>query len=170
MHNLYDILQKRSWGSYFYSVNIARTIKNSLLTHQVENYCHFVANAGSFDTAIKYCDQKLNKSQKRTWWSSLSFSDALEIFKRPSEGGPPCSILFFSKRSIHQEEVVGAHAWLKTNKVTVIRRPNLTWWASRLFFSVLVMLVVLIRFNLPLLSTQSIKSLIADIRLLWKEK
>ena len=47
------------------------------------------------------------KSQKRTWWSSLSFSDALEIFKRPSEGGPPCSILFFSKRSIHQEEVVG---------------------------------------------------------------
>ena len=110
------------------------------------------------------------KSQKRTWWSSLSFSDALEIFKRPSEGGPPCSILFFSKRSIHQEEVVGAHAWLKTNKVTVIRRPNLTWWASRLFFSVLVMLVVLIRFNLPLLSTQSIKSLIADIRLLWKEK
>ena len=151
-------------------MSTARTLKNSLFAHQVEHYRHFVGITGSFDTAMKYSDQKLNKSQKRTWWSSLSFSDALEIFKRPSEGGPHCSILFFSKRSIHQEEAVGAHAWLKTNKVTVIRRPNLTWWASRLFFSVLVMLVVLIRFNLALLSTQSIKSLIADIRLLWKEK
>ena len=46
-------------------MSIARTIKNSLLTHQVEHYCHFVVGiAGSFDTAMKYSDQKLNKSKK----------------------------------------------------------------------------------------------------------
>ena len=45
-------------------MSTARTLKNSLFAHQVEHYCHFVGIAGSFDTAMKYSDQKLNKIPK----------------------------------------------------------------------------------------------------------